>query len=114
VPFRAIWRQRRYAPLACGRHLDPAGRDSDRRVAGPLLAIGALTERPDGGYALVHYDLVADRAVVPAAFRRLIGALPGVVAGLAVIKEDPQADPDSVGRAVKAGMQAGWGRERPP
>jgi hypothetical protein len=51
---------------------------------------------------------VIDGAVVPAALKRLLLAIPGVPEGLAVLEADPQARPEAVGQAVRTAIAADW------
>ncbi|MCW2904178.1 MAG: hypothetical protein JWO67_6443 [Streptosporangiaceae bacterium] len=86
---------------------DTTAREADRRVAAPLLVIGALQES-DGVYLIRHERVVVNGAVVPEELKRLMLTVPGVREGLAVLEADPRARPQQVGQAVKAALDADW------
>ncbi|MGW1792972.1 nSTAND1 domain-containing NTPase [Streptomyces tubercidicus] len=82
-------------------------RETDRRALTQLLIIGALTETADGLYR-VHEGLVVNSTVVPDVLRTLMCAVPGVEAGLAVLKQAPAAGAEEVGEAVRRSLVADW------
>jgi hypothetical protein len=81
--------------------------EEERRVAAPLIMLGALEENNDR-YRILEQSLVLNGAVVPDVLKRLMLEVPGVREGLAVLEADPHSPPHEVGQAVKETLNADW------
>lgn len=84
----------------------------DREATGTLSALGAVAVTPEGVVQLVDPGLTrVDGAIEPSALLKFLESVPGGAEGLAVIRADPRALPQTVGDAIRAAAHAAWTTE---
>ncbi|WP_341869887.1 restriction endonuclease [Micromonospora arida] len=96
--------------IARSPHQEVQGGVSRSRRGGVrhLLAIGAISELPDGTLRLLRRDLVDNGSVVPRVLYDLLSNVPGVPVALNFLQSNPGASPQDVGDVLRVAVNAEW------
>lgn len=82
----------------------------DTRTIRSLVVLGALAQDTNGRLAIRRSDLFSNGCPVPEVLYELMSAVPGVAAGLALLRMEPGAAPEAVGEVIRRSLGADWKR----